>query len=83
MTSVAAALRHSCNDYLCEVSYRLGMKGNREFSDAQALGYLQKYAKLFHLDEKSGLELTESSPQVTDSYAIPSAIGQEPTTTPR
>lgn len=76
VTSVAAALRHSCNDYLCEVSYRLGMKGNREFSDAQALGYLQKYAKLFHLDEKSGLELTESSPQVTDSYAIPSAIGQ-------
>ena len=76
VTSVAAALRHSCNDYLCEVSYRLGMKGNREFSDAQALGYLQKYAKLFHLDEESGIELTESSPQVTDSYAIPSAIGQ-------
>lgn len=76
VTSVAAALRHSCNDYLCEVSYRLGMKGNREFSDVQALGYLQKYAKLFHLDEKSGIELTESSPQVTDSYAIPSAIGQ-------
>lgn len=76
VTSVAAALRHSCNDYLCDVSYRLGMKGNEEFSDAQALGYLQKYAKLFHLDEKSGIELTESSPQVTDSYAIPSAIGQ-------
>ena len=76
VTSVSAALRHSCNDYLCEVSYRLGMKGNREFSDAQALGYLQKYAKLFHLNEKSGIELTESSPQVTDSYAIPSAIGQ-------
>lgn len=76
VTSVAAALRHSCNDYLCEVSYRLGMKDNKEFSDAQALGFLQKYAKLFHLDEKSGIELTESSPQVTDSYAIPSAIGQ-------
>ncbi len=76
VTSVSAALRHSCNDYLCEVSYRLGMKGNREFSDAQALNYLQKYAKLFHLDEKSGIELTESSPQVTDAYAIPSAIGQ-------
>lgn len=26
--------------------------------------------------KKSGIELTESSPQVTDSYAIPSAIGQ-------
>ena len=37
VTSVSAALRHSCNDYLCEVSYRLGMKGNRESSDNQAL----------------------------------------------
>ena len=31
---------------------------------------------MFDLDKKSGIELTESSPQVTDSYAIPSAIGQ-------
>ena len=52
------------------------MKGNKEFSDSQALFRLQRYAGLFHLDEKSGVELTESSPQVTDAYAIPSAIGQ-------
>lgn len=74
--SASLALRHSCNDYLCEISYRLGMKGNKEFSDSQALSCLQSYAGLFHLDEKSGVELTESSPQVTDAYAIPSAIGQ-------
>ena len=76
VSSASLALRHSCNDYLCEISYRLGMKGNREFSDSQALFRLQRYAGLFHLDEKSGVELTESSPQVTDAYAIPSAIGQ-------
>lgn len=76
VSSASLALRHSCNDYLCEISYRLGMKGNKEFSDSQALFRLQRYAGLFHLDEKSGVELTESSPQVTDAYAIPSAIGQ-------
>lgn len=76
VSSASLALRHSCNDYLCEISYRLGMKGNKEFSDSQALSCLQSYAGLFHLDEKSGVELTESSPQVTDAYAIPSAIGQ-------
>ena len=76
VSSASLALRHSCNNYLCEISYRLGMKGNREFSDSQALSCLQRYAGLFHLDEKSGMELTESSPQVTDAYAIPSAIGQ-------
>lgn len=76
VSSASLALRHSCNDYLCEISYRLGMKGNKEFSDSQALFRLQRYAGLFYLDEKSGVELTESSPQVTDAYAIPSAIGQ-------
>lgn len=74
--SAADALKHSCNDYLCEISYRLGMQGNAGFSDDQALACIQKYAKLFDLDQKSGIELPESSPQVTDRYAIPSAIGQ-------
>lgn len=76
VTTVAGALQHSCNDYLCEVSYRLGMIGNQEFSDEQALSYLKKYAELFCLDKKSGIELAESEPHVTDNYAIPSAIGQ-------
>ena len=76
VAGAADALQHSCNDYLCEVSYRLGMKGQQTFSDGQALEYIQKYAEMFDLDKKSGNELTESSPQVTDSYAIPSAIGQ-------
>lgn len=74
--TTAGALQHSCNDYLCEVAYRLGMMGKEEFSDEQALSYLRKYAELFHLDEKSGIELVESEPHITDQYAIPSAIGQ-------
>lgn len=76
VTNAADALRHSCNDYLCEISYRLGMKGNTQFSDQQALQTIQTYASMFDLDKKTGIELTESSPQVTDQYAIPSAIGQ-------
>lgn len=76
VTGAADALQNSCNDYLCEISYRLGMKGRREFSDGQALCSIQKYAEMFDLDKKSGIELTESAPGVTDSYAIPSAIGQ-------
>lgn len=38
--------------------------------------YNTRYAKMFDLDEKSGIELTESKPKITDNYAIPSAIGQ-------
>lgn len=76
VSGVGSALMNSCNDYLCEISYRLGTKEDGTFSDDQALGYIQKYAELFDLDQTSGIELTESSPQITDRYGIPSAIGQ-------
>ena len=76
VSGAASALQNSCNDYLCEISYRLGMGEDGMYSDEQALAVLQEYAGLFDLDKKSGIELPESSPQVTDSYAIPSAIGQ-------
>ena len=76
VSGAASALKNSCNDYLCEISYRLGMTDSDTFSDEQALKVIQKYAELFDLDKKSGIELPESEPQVTDKYAIPSAIGQ-------
>ncbi len=76
IVNAASAIQNSCNDYLCDVSYRLGMKGRFNYEDKQALSYLQKYAKLFDLDKKTGLEIMEEEPLVTDHYAIPSAIGQ-------
>lgn len=74
--NAAAAIQNSCNDYLCEISYRLGMKETGVYDDNKALVSLQKYAKLFDLDKKSGIEIAESNPHVTGHYAIPSAIGQ-------
>lgn len=56
--------------------FTIYLVSNDEFSDKQALNYIQEYAKMFDLDEKSGIELTESKPKITDNYAIPSAIGQ-------
>ncbi len=76
VVNAPAALEHSCNDYLCEIAYRLGTLNGLEYTDRAALGSLQKYAKLFCLDRKSGVELAESKPHVTDAYGIPSAIGQ-------
>ncbi len=70
------ALQYSCNDYLCEIAYRLGNKNSMEYTDNAALTGLQKYAKYFGLDQKSGIEIAEAQPHVTDAYAIPSAIGQ-------
>lgn len=72
----AGGLAASCNDYLCEISYRLGTKESGNFNDKRALNCLRKYAGIFGLDRKSGIEILESPPHITDQYAIPSAIGQ-------
>lgn len=74
--NAASAIQNSCNDYLCDISYRLGQEETGVYDDGQALAYLQKYAVLFDLDKKSGAEIVENSPQVTQKYGIPSAIGQ-------
>lgn len=76
VADVPAALQFSCNDYMCEIAYRLGMGSSTEYKDSAALECLKKYAGLFHLEQKSGIEVAESSPHVTDAYGIPSAIGQ-------
>ncbi len=74
--NAATAIQFSCNDYLCEISYRIGKINRKTYNDSMALTRLQKYTKLFHLDEKSGIEIAESEPHITDTYGIPSAIGQ-------
>lgn len=76
VTNAPTALQYSCNDYLCEIAYRLGTVNGVEYADHAALGSLQEYSKLFCLDRKSGIEIAESQPHVTDAYSIPSAIGQ-------
>ena len=76
VVNAPTALQFSCNDYMCEIAYRIGEGHGTDYVDNTALARLQKYAALFYLDEKSGIELTESEPHVTDKYGIPSAIGQ-------
>ena len=62
--------------YLCETAYRMGTQTGTEYTDSASLKRLQAYCELFCLNEKSGIEIAESSPHVTDAYGIPSAIGQ-------
>lgn len=76
VANAPTALQYSCNDYSCEIAYQLGIVNDMEYADNAALGSLQKYSKLFCLDRKSGVEIAETKPHVTDAYSIPSAIGQ-------
>lgn len=47
-----------------------------EFSENLSLSKLQKYAEEFGLDENTGIEISEATPHVSDSKAVPSYIGQ-------
>ena len=69
------AIKDSCNCYFYEVGFRLGSTGDG-LSNENGLEKLAKYATMFGLGDKSGLETEESEPQISDETIVPSAIGQ-------
>ena len=73
---IVEAIAESCNAFFSEAAYEMGINDNQVFSEDLAMTTLQKYCKLFNLDKNSGIEISESNPQISDSMPIPSAIGQ-------
>ena len=73
--NVSNAIANSCNCFFYEVGYRLGQDGTGYNSD-YGLARLKKYADMFGLTDKSGIEIQESEPKFSDELAVPSAIGQ-------
>ena len=86
--NVEGGIQNSCNCFFYEVGYQMSLKrsGPDENGDGQPddvafssdLGTdtLKKYATAFGLGETSGLEIPESSPQISDETSVLSAIGQ-------
>ncbi|MBO5094130.1 MAG: penicillin-binding protein [Lachnospiraceae bacterium] len=75
LLDVSGAIEHSCNNFFYEVGYRLGSIGGAYDSD-RGLEKLAQYADLFGLTETSGIEITESEPELSDIDSVRSAIGQ-------
>jgi penicillin-binding protein 2 len=73
---ITKALEVSCNYFYYEASWRLGTDENGVNNDKLGLQKLAYYASLFGLNEKSGIELEESDPHISDQDSIRSAIGQ-------
>jgi len=74
--NVVDAIKVSCNYYFYEVGFRLGGGRTTEYSSDRALEIISKYAAKFGLDEKSGMEVPESVPKLSDTDGIRSSIGQ-------
>ncbi len=74
LINVAEALRYSCNYFFYEVGYRLA--GNDDYDDETGIERLNKYASMYGLDSKTGIEIEESTPTPATEYPVMAAIGQ-------
>lgn len=75
LINVSQGIRHSCNCYFYEVGFRLSLVNETMNSDI-GLNMLKKYADMYGLTEKSGIEIEEAEPEVSDLDPVRSAIGQ-------
>ncbi|MCM1106608.1 MAG: penicillin-binding transpeptidase domain-containing protein [Blautia sp.] len=74
--NISESLRDSCNVFHYTLGYRLALKDTGIYNDAKGISYIQKYASLYGLDKKSGLEIEESTPDIATQYPVMAAIGQ-------
>lgn len=73
--NVTSAIKDSCNYFFYNVGYQLSTRTGTYDEDA-GLNTLYQYADLYGLTEKSGVEIAEESPHVSDEDPVRSAIGQ-------
>lgn len=73
--NVSEAIRDSCNYFFYEVGYRLA-GGDGNYNDSVGIEKIQKYANMFGLDQKTGVEIEENTSTIATEYPVMAAIGQ-------
>ena len=76
LDNVSEAIRDSCNIFFYTVGNRLAQKKTGSYNDENGIALIQKYAHIYGLDEKTGLEIAESKSKVATEYPVMAAIGQ-------
>ena len=76
MDNVSEALRDSCNVFFYTTGFRLASKDTGSYDDENGMKYIQKYASIYGLDQKSGVEIVEKTPSIATQYPVMAAIGQ-------
>lgn len=74
--SVAGAIEVSCNYFFYELGYKLSGLAHGSVNNAKGLSKLKKYADMFGLTDKSGVEVPEAQPKFSEIDSVRSAIGQ-------
>ncbi len=74
--TVSGGIQNSCNYFLAEMAHRLSTDENGVYSTDRGILTIQKYATMFGLDHKSGIEISENDPKLTTEDPERSAMGQ-------
>lgn len=74
--NVSEALRDSCNVFFYTLGYRMAGKATGTYDDSNGIELIQKYASIYGLNEKTGLEIEENTPNIATEYPVMAAIGQ-------
>ncbi len=72
--NVSEAIRDSCNYFFYELGWELA--GGDFYNDEAGIEKIKKYAALYGLDSKTGVEIEEAESQVATEYPVMAAIGQ-------
>lgn len=70
------AIVYSCNDYFCDVGYRLCKPTATGLDYEHGIKTLKKYSDMLGLSTKTGIQIPETTPHASDYNAVVSAIGQ-------
>lgn len=73
--TVREALRDSCNYFFYSLGYQFSLE-DQVYQESKGIETIRKYTELFGLGEHSGIEITESAPQIADGFPVVAAIGQ-------
>ncbi len=77
LLNVSEALRDSCNCFFYTVGYKLSTANyTGTYNDPNGIAAIQKYASIYGLNEKSGIEIAENTPEIATQYPVMAAIGQ-------
>lgn len=74
--NIVEGIENSCNSFFSEMGHRFSMDENGNYVPERGIEVIQKYATMFGLNETSGIEISEKSPQMTTDRPEASSIGQ-------
>ncbi|MCI8577488.1 MAG: penicillin-binding protein [Lachnospiraceae bacterium] len=73
---VRGGIQNSCNYFFSEVAHRLSTDENGIYSTDKGIETIRNYAAMFGLDKVSGIEISETQPEISTTDPERSAMGQ-------